>query len=82
VGEPPASTRLVQAGAVAAVVLRSPSAARAFASFAPGAVVPVVCAGPTTARAAAALGLDVAAVAADPTPAAVATAVRHVLSPT
>jgi hydroxymethylbilane synthase len=79
VDEEPASTRLLQAGEIAAVVLRSPSAARAFASVAPGARVPVVCGGPTTARAAAALGLMVGGVAVDPTPAVVADAVRQVV---
>jgi hydroxymethylbilane synthase len=81
VADPPASVPLVAAGAVSAVVLRSPSAARALASFVRPAVgVAVVCAGATTAQAAREQGLRVADVAAAPSPEAVATCVRQALA--
>lgn len=72
----PASAELVREGEVAAVVLRSPSAARALAVVvAPHPDVAIVCAGPTTAEAARVAGLRVAAVTAGPSPSDVATAV-------
>jgi hydroxymethylbilane synthase len=79
VDDQPPSTRLLDTGEISVVVVRSPSAARAFASFAPSSRARLVCGGPTTARAAEALGLVVAGVAADPSPAGVALAVRRVL---
>jgi hydroxymethylbilane synthase len=80
VADRPASTVLLEAGAFAAVVLRSPSAVRALVSFVPGAFpARVVCAGETTATAAREAGLQVDAVAASPSSAHVATAVGRVL---
>jgi uroporphyrinogen-III synthase len=81
VPERPPSADLVEAGAFAAVVLRSPSAVRALTEHV---TVPsdlaVICAGDTTARAAAASGLRVDAVAASPSSDAVADAVAAVLA--
>lgn len=77
VAERPASALLLEAGQVAAVVLRSPSAVRALTGHARvSGAVRIVCAGPTTARAATEAGLRVDAVAASPDPAAVAAVVR------
>ncbi|MFN8171713.1 MAG: uroporphyrinogen-III synthase [Candidatus Nanopelagicales bacterium] len=77
VAERPASALLLEAGQVAAVVLRSPSAVRARTGHARvSGAVRIVCAGPTTARAATEAGLRVDAVAASPDPAAVAAVVR------
>ncbi len=74
----PASVALLDSGEVSAVVLRSPSAARALASFVqPPRTVAVLCAGPTTAAAAVDSGLEVAAVAASSSPRDVALAVLH-----
>lgn len=72
----PASAELVGRGEVAAVVLRSPSAARALAGLVtPHPDVVVVCAGRTTADAARTAGLRVDAVTSGPSPADVAAAV-------
>lgn len=80
VDEVPGSSLLVERSAVSAVVLRSPSAVRAFVSFVdPPAAVAVVCAGETTATAARAVGLRVDAVAASPASADVARAVAGLL---
>lgn len=80
VAERPASAAMVEAGEVAAVVVRSPSAVRALVHHAAvPSEVPVICAGRTTAGAAQEAGLTVTAVASSPSSADVATAVREVL---
>jgi uroporphyrinogen-III synthase len=77
VEEPPASVTALSSGEFDAIVLRSPSAARAVMSFT--STLPnrtrVVCGGPTTALAAKRLGFEVDAVAADSSPASIARAV-------
>lgn len=62
-----------------AVVLRSPSAARAFASFVGEVDIPVICAGATTARVATSLDLNVMGVASDPSPLTVARTVFEII---
>ncbi|MEY4136930.1 MAG: Uroporphyrinogen decarboxylase [Actinomycetota bacterium] len=77
----PRSVELIRRGEIAAIVLRSPSAARALVHFlSPPIPMPVICAGSTTADAARELGLDVVAVAASPSADDVAAAVAQVLS--
>ena len=66
VSHQPDSAPLAVAGQFSALLLRSPSAARAFARYAGDSEVPVVCGGATTARVARELGLNVAAVSASP----------------
>lgn len=81
VTQEPMSVDLIRRGEVAAIVLRSPSAARALVHFvALPLPMPVICAGRTTADAARELGLDVAEVAASPGADDVAAAVAKVLS--
>jgi hydroxymethylbilane synthase len=76
----PASVELIRQRDVAAIVLRSPSAARALVSFiTPDVSIPVVCAGSTTANAAKELGLKVTAVSSTMAPDDVSRAVAHVL---
>ena len=77
----PMSVELIRTGQLSAVILRSPSAARALVHFvAPPLAMPVICAGSTTADAARDLGIEVAAVAASPGADDVAAAVAGVLS--
>jgi uroporphyrinogen III methyltransferase/synthase len=77
----PMSVELIRRCEISAIVLRSPSAARALVHFIPPPVpMPVICAGSTTAEAARELGLDVVAVAASPGADDVAAAVAQVLS--
>jgi len=71
----PASAAELRSGAFDAVLLRSPSAARAVAEFAPGLSTPVVTTGPTTTAEASALGFTIAIEATDSTSAALASAV-------
>lgn len=81
VTQEPMSVELIRSGGVSAIILRSPSAARALRAFVPGEVsMPLICAGSTTAQAAAELGFEVAAVASSPTAADVAAAVAAVLN--
>ena len=81
VDDEPASTALIAAGEVSAVVLRSPSAVRGLLNFVtPPASVLVVCAGDTTAQAARDAGLRVDEVAASPSSADVAKAVAAALA--
>ena len=65
----------LRSGGFEVVVLRSPSAARAIAEFAPGLTTPVITTGPTTTAEAGVLGFTVAAEASDSTSAALASAV-------
>jgi len=81
VSREPMSVELIRRGEIAAIVLRSPSAARALVHFiAPPLPVPVICAGSTTADAARELGIEVAAVSASPGADDVARTVAEVLS--
>lgn len=75
----PKSVQALNQGAIAAVLLRSPSAARALAHFAPASQTPVFCGGQTTAKQAYDLALNVLAVAKDPSPAAVAELILQTL---
>lgn len=79
VESPPDSVREVHAGALGGVLLRSPSAAQAFADLTGTACLPAFCGGPTTAAHARDLGLTVVAVASDPSPASVAAGVARYL---
>jgi uroporphyrinogen-III synthase len=72
VSDPPASTKLIEAGELDCVILRSPSSVRAFAKFNPASKLAAVCAGRSTAKEAERLGLFVAKVSPDPTPESVA----------
>lgn len=81
VPERPPSADLVEAGAFAAVILRSPSAVRSLTEHAtvpPG--MAVICGGSTTARAAEEAGLRVDAIASSPSSDAVADAVAALLA--
>ncbi|MGI9135652.1 MAG: uroporphyrinogen-III synthase [Candidatus Nanopelagicales bacterium] len=81
VAQEPMSVELIRRCEVSAIVLRSPSAARALVHFvSPPIPIPVICAGSTTADAARELGLDVVAVADSPGADHVAAAVAQVLS--
>jgi hydroxymethylbilane synthase len=75
----PASVRLIADGGIAAVALRSPSAARALVRHAGRLALPVACGGETTAAAAREAGLDVRAVAERPGPDGLAEAVARAL---
>ncbi len=75
----PKSVQALNQGEIAAVLLRSPSAARALAHFAPASQTPVFCGGQATAKAANELGFKVLAVAKDPGPTAVADLILQTL---
>lgn len=79
VASAPKSVQSLNRGEIAAVLLRSPSAARALAHFAPDSQTPVICGGQTTAKAANELGFKVLAVAQDPSPTAVADLILQTL---
>lgn len=68
----PPSVARISSGQISGVLLRSPSAARAFVDFNGVVDIPVFCAGGTTAAQARALGLTVAAISPDPRPETVA----------
>lgn len=72
VAQAPDSVALVERGEVSAVLLRSPSAARAFLHFIPHPEIPLICGGSTTAQAVEHAGFPVAATAVNPDPEAVA----------
>jgi uroporphyrinogen-III synthase len=72
VKETPVTARRVIAGEFAAVLLRAPSAAKAFAEFVDHNQIPVICGGQTTARKARELGLNVVAVCPSPSSAVAA----------
>lgn len=76
----PSSVHLLQNGEIGAVLVRSPSAARALLARVPHPITPIVCAGQTTSRVVEALGIRVAAVSEDPTPDAVAATIVSVLT--
>jgi uroporphyrinogen-III synthase len=75
----PASVQSLNKGEIAAVLLRSPSAARALAHFAPASKTPVFCGDQATAKQANELGLEVLATATDPSPATVAELILHTM---
>lgn len=75
----PKSIQALNRGEIAAVLLRSPSAARALAHFVPRSQTPIICGGQTTAKAANELGFKVLAVAEDPSPTAVADLILQTL---
>lgn len=77
---PPVSAAKLVAGEYSAVVLRSPSAARAVFEFAGAFTTPVICGGQTTAKTATQLGLQVAGVADSSEPTDMAQTVINVLS--
>ena len=63
----PTSTTRIHNGEFSALLLRSPSAARAFVHFLPQCNIPVICGGPTTALECERLGLNIALIAPEPT---------------
>ena len=75
----PAAVTGVGTGEFSAVVLRSPSAARAFAHFLPDSKIPLICGDGSTAATARELALDVAAVADDPSPESIANLVARIM---
>ncbi|WP_280797917.1 uroporphyrinogen-III synthase [Aurantimicrobium minutum] len=75
----PASVKQIAANQISGVLLRSPSAARAFVGFNGIVDLPVFCAGRTTATQAGVLGLTVSAVSADPSPETVALTISEYL---
>ncbi|MDD2859401.1 MAG: uroporphyrinogen-III synthase, partial [Candidatus Nanopelagicales bacterium] len=77
----PVSTVLLRDERISAIILRSPSAARAVLQhFGTAPSAPVVVSGPTTAAAAEALGFTVAAISESPAAAHMAEAVRGVIT--
>jgi uroporphyrinogen-III synthase len=79
VDQAPASVAAARTGEFAAVIFRSPSAARAFLSFVPAPSMPLVAAGFTTAKVIEDAGLPVASIPSNPTPKSVAEAVKSLL---
>ena len=77
--EEPSSVAAIASGAVDAVVLRSPSAVRAFVNHNGVPRIRVFCTGPTTARQARELGLQVTAVSPDPSPTSLADTIARAL---
>ncbi|MDF9809802.1 uroporphyrinogen-III synthase [Aurantimicrobium minutum] len=75
----PASVAEIAEGKFTGVLLRSPSAARAFAAFNGAVTLPVFCAGRTTSAQAVELGLNVVTVSSDPTPLSVAQSITSYL---
>lgn len=67
VGKVPTSTTRIHNNEFSAVLLRSPSAARALVYFLPQCNVPIICGGPTTALESQRLGLNIAVIAVEPT---------------
>lgn len=76
----PSAIAAISAGEISAVVLRSPSAARALHSFISHPKIPIICGGPITAKEARELGMNVAGVTSDPTPESVAALVEQELA--
>jgi uroporphyrinogen-III synthase len=72
VSKVPESVAKIAAGEIDAVIVRSPSAARALCHFVPNCKVPVICAGQTTAKEASRLKLNIGVVSNRPTPSEVA----------
>ena len=80
VSDRPSAFDAVENGEVAAVLLRSPSAVRAFLKFHPNPKLKIVCGGNTTANQLRALGFEPATISADPSPRACAEAIHKLLS--
>ena len=80
VAQPPLSVSALKSGQISAILLRSPSAARALVEHAGVTSVPVIAGGPTTAAAARSLGLTVIAVSQNPEPEATARVVFDALT--
>lgn len=72
----PATAAKAKSGEYSAVIFRSPSAARAFLSFVTEPTMPLIAAGFTTAKVIEDAGLAVASIPSNPTPKAVALAVK------
>lgn len=79
VAQVPPSCAGVHSGKYAGVLLRSPSAARAFATFNRDSSIPLFCAGRVTAAQVENLGLSPAAVSPDPTPDSIAQTIDEYL---
>lgn len=77
VANTPGSVNQISQGEFDAVLLRSPSAARAFLSFNPNPNLRIFCGGNTTAKTLAGLGVEPDLVAIDPSPEAVAKAISE-----
>ena len=75
----PASVKLIEENAIAAIVFRSPSAVRALTHFIPSPSTPLICAGQTTARALAAVGLLASAISSTPSSSQIAVTVANLL---
>ncbi len=82
VTDPPKSVSEIELGNISGVLLRSPSAARAFVFFAGLPDIHIFCAGKTTAATATNLGLVVSGIATDPTPETVAKMIFNKLKDT
>ena len=80
VEQTPDSVVPAQMGEFSAVIFRSPSAARAFLSFVPQPTMPLIAAGFTTAKVIEDAGLAVASIPSNPTPKAVALAVKTAIA--
>jgi uroporphyrinogen-III synthase len=78
--ERPPSADLVASGAFAAVLLRSPSAVRAFLHHVPAPVIPLISTGPTTSRAIEDRRMVASATSSSPSPEAVAETIREFLN--
>ena len=76
---PPAVLAAVERGEFSGVLLRSPSAVRAFAHFVPNSKIPVICGGTTASQEAQELALNVVAIASDPSPEAIAKLIAQTL---
>jgi uroporphyrinogen-III synthase len=77
--ESPIASEQLVSGEIAAVLFRSPSAARAFISFHPEPKIKLVCGGNTTARQLRTLGFEPDAISEDPSPAACAKTISDLL---
>ncbi|BDU10189.1 hypothetical protein AINA4_01100 [Aurantimicrobium sp. INA4] len=75
----PSSVKQIAEGQISGILLRSPSAVRAFVNFNGVVDIPVFCAGLTTAAQAGMLKLNVSAVSADPSPETVALTISEYL---
>ena len=80
VAELPPTANALARGEFSAVLLRSPSAARALVQFAGATSVPVICGGTTTATTAAELGLRVVAISSGTSPAQLAQTIFDVVN--
>jgi uroporphyrinogen-III synthase len=79
VKNPPKSVELVERKEISAIVFRSPSSVRAFFTFITDTELPLICAGETTAKELEFLNKECSIISANPSPKAVAEAVKSVL---